>query len=69
MCPLFLILDLTSKPMESLEQIPAFDIEKLLSKSSTLSENLLLQLTAIPHQGMENRICWYSSQRFCSETL
>ena len=30
--------------MESLEQIAAFDIEKLLSKSTTLSENLLLQL-------------------------
>ena len=30
--------------MESLEQIAAFDMEKLLSKSSTLSENLLLQL-------------------------
>ena len=29
--------------MESLEQIAAFDVEKL-SKSSTLSENLLLQL-------------------------
>ena len=30
--------------MESLEQIAAFDIEKLLSKSTTFSENLLLQL-------------------------
>ena len=30
--------------MESLEQITAFDIEKLLSKSAILSENLLLQL-------------------------
>ena len=30
--------------MESLEQIATFDIEKLLSKSITLSENLLLQL-------------------------
>ena len=30
--------------MEILEQIAAFDVEKLLSKSSTLSENLLLQL-------------------------
>ena len=30
--------------MESLEQITTFDVEKLLSKSSTLSENLLLQL-------------------------
>ena len=30
--------------MESLEQIATFDVEKLLSKSSTLSENLLLQL-------------------------
>ena len=40
----FHILDLTSKPMENLEQIAAFDVEKLLSKSSTLSENLLLQL-------------------------
>ena len=30
--------------MESLEQIATFDIEKLLSKSATLRENLLLQL-------------------------
>ena len=30
--------------MESLEQIAAFDVEKLLSKSAILSENLLLQL-------------------------
>ena len=30
--------------MEGLEQIALFDMEKLLSKSSTLSENLLLQL-------------------------
>ena len=30
--------------MESLEQIAAFDVEKLLSKSAALSENLLLQL-------------------------
>ena len=30
--------------MESLEQIATIDIEKLLSKSTTLSENLLLQL-------------------------
>ena len=30
--------------MESLKQISAFDVEKLLSKSPILSENLLLQL-------------------------
>ena len=30
--------------MESLEQIATFDVEKLLLKSATLSENLLLQL-------------------------
>ena len=30
--------------MESLEQITTFDMAKLLSKSATLSENLLLQL-------------------------
>ena len=30
--------------MESLEQITPFHVEKLLSKSATLSENLLLQL-------------------------
>ena len=30
--------------MESLEQIATSDVEKLLSKSATLSENLLLQL-------------------------
>ena len=37
-------LDIASKQMESLEQIATFDVEKLLSKSTTLSENLLLQL-------------------------
>ena len=40
----FFFLDIASKPTESLEQIAIFDIEKLLSKSATLSENLLLQL-------------------------
>ena len=30
--------------MESLEQIAAFDVEKLLPKSAILGENLLLQL-------------------------
>ena len=37
----FFYLDLASKLTESLEQIAAFDIEKLLSKSAILSENLL----------------------------
>ena len=37
-------LHIVSKPMESLEQIATFDVEKLLSKSATFSENLLLQL-------------------------
>ena len=41
---IFSLLDLASKPMESLEQITAYDVEKLLSKSAILSENLLLQL-------------------------
>ena len=41
---LFFSLDLASKPMESLEQIAAFDVEKLLSKLAILTENLLLQL-------------------------
>ena len=41
---LFFLLGFASKPMESLEQITAFDVEKLLSKSAILSENLLLQL-------------------------
>ena len=40
----FFLLDLASKPMESLKQITAFDVEKLLSKLAILSENLLLQL-------------------------
>ena len=40
----FFLLDLASKPMESLKQIAAFDVEKLLSKLAILSENLLLQL-------------------------
>ena len=35
----FFLLDLASKPMESLKQIAAFDVEKLLSKSAILSEN------------------------------
>ena len=39
----FFLVDIASKPTESLEQIAAFDVEKLLSKSATLSENLLLQ--------------------------
>ena len=30
--------------MESLEQIAAFDVKELLSKSAVLSENMLLQL-------------------------
>ena len=40
----FFSLDLASKAMESLKQIAAFDVEKLLSKLAILSENLLLQL-------------------------
>ena len=40
----FFFLDFASKPMESLKQITAFDVEKLLLKSAILSENLLLQL-------------------------
>ena len=40
----FFFIDFTSKPIESLEQITAFHIEKLLSKSAILSGNLLLQL-------------------------
>ena len=44
MFPFSFILDITSKLTESLEQIATFNMEKLLSKSSTLSENFLLQL-------------------------
>ena len=40
----FLNLHTFSKPVERLEQIVTYDIEKLLSKSSELSKNLLLQL-------------------------
>ena len=40
----FFNLDTITKPAESLEQIAAYDVEKLLIKSSELSENLLLQL-------------------------
>ena len=40
----FFLLDFASKPMESLKQIAAYDVQKLLSKSAILSENLLLQL-------------------------
>ena len=40
----FFFLDLASKPTESLEEITAYDIEKLLSKLAILSENFLLQL-------------------------
>ena len=53
---LFFLLDFASKPIESLEQIAAFDVEKLLSKSAILSENLLLQFTAVFNQGMGSRI-------------
>ena len=48
-------LDFASKPMESLKQIAAFDVEKLLSKSAILSKNLLLQLWQ-SNQGMRSRI-------------
>ena len=41
---IIILLDFASKPMESLEQITAFDVEKLLSKLAIRSENLLLQL-------------------------
>ena len=54
-------LYIASKPKESLEQIATFDIEKLLYKSATLSENLLLQLQQSLTKGMGDRICWYSS--------
>ena len=37
-------LDPASQSTESLEQIAAFDIEELLSKSAVLSESMLLQL-------------------------
>ena len=40
----FSFSDLASKPTESLEQITAFDVKELLSKSAILSENVLLQL-------------------------
>ena len=40
----FFNLDTITKPAESLEQIAAYDVKKLLTKSSELSENLLLQL-------------------------
>ena len=40
----FFNLDTITKPAESLEQIAAYDVEKLLTRSSELSENLLLQL-------------------------
>ena len=39
---IFFFLDLASKPTESLEQIAAFNVEKVLSKLAILSENLLL---------------------------
>ena len=41
---LFFNLDTVTKPAKSLKQIAAYDVEKLLSKSSELSENLFLQL-------------------------
>ena len=41
---LFFFSDLAFKPMESLKQIAALDVKKLLSKSAVLSENVLLQL-------------------------
>ena len=37
-------VDTSSKPSESLQHIAAYDVEKLLSTSSGLSESLLLQL-------------------------
>ena len=41
---LFSFSDSASNPMESLEQIAAFDVEELLSKSAVLSENMLLHV-------------------------
>ena len=41
---MLLFFYLACKPRESLKQIAAFDVEKLLSKLAILSENLLLQL-------------------------
>ena len=40
----FFPLDSASNPMESLEQIAAFDVEELLSKSAVLSEDMLLHV-------------------------
>ena len=41
---LIFFLDPASQSTESLEQIAAFDMEELLSKSAVLSESMLLQL-------------------------
>ena len=40
----FSFSDSASKPTESLEQIVAFDVKELLSKSAVLSENMLLHV-------------------------
>ena len=37
-------IDTSSRPLESLQHIAAYDVEKLLSTSSRLSESLFLQL-------------------------
>ena len=42
--PSFFNLGTITKPAESLEQIAIYDVEKLLTQSSELSENLPLQL-------------------------
>ena len=62
------ILDITSKLTESLEQITTSDVEKLLSKSSVLSENLLLQLRQSLTKEWGTGSVGIPSQRFHSET-
>ena len=41
---IYVFLDPASQSTESLEQIAAFDVEELLSKSAVLSESMLSQL-------------------------
>ena len=65
----FFYLDFASKPTENFKQIAAFDVEKLLSKSAIVSENLLLQLQQLvkPRNGEQDLLVLFlkiSSRNF-----
>ena len=56
-----------SNPTESLEQIVAFDVEKLLSKSAVLSEDMLLHVWQSLTKDWGEGFCQHSSGGFCAK--